>query len=76
MTGLWNFSVWVRSWSDEIESDPVLIRKFFENHESDPVLTRQSKNMYFLSVSILPDGVKSAAKSIFPLAKHNWFKAK
>jgi len=31
MSGLWNFSVRVKSWSDKIESDPVLIRKIFEN---------------------------------------------
>ena len=39
MSGLWNFSVRVQSWSDKIESDPVLIRKIFENHLSDPVLS-------------------------------------
>ena len=27
MSGLKNFSVWVQSWFDKIESDPVLIRK-------------------------------------------------
>ena len=27
MSGLWNFSVRVQSWSDKIESDPVLIRQ-------------------------------------------------
>jgi len=31
MSRLWNFSVRVQSWYDEIESDPVLIRKIFEN---------------------------------------------
>ena len=30
MSGLWNFSVRVQSWSDKIESDPVLIRKFLK----------------------------------------------
>jgi len=33
--------------SDEIESDPVLIRKIFEILESDPVLVHQCKIMYF-----------------------------
>jgi len=37
--------------SDEIESDPVLVRKSFENHQSDPVPIRQCKikNFYFAS---------------------------
>jgi len=50
MSGLWNFSVRVQSWSDKIESDPVLIHKIFENHQSDPVLIRQCKirNVYFV----------------------------
>ena len=30
MSGQWNFQLRVQSWSDEIESDPVLIRKFFK----------------------------------------------
>jgi len=51
MSRLWNFSVRVQSWSDKIESDPVLIRKIFENHESDPVLIRQCKIMYFYFTS-------------------------
>ena len=42
MSELWNFS-----WSDKIESDPILIRKSFENHQSDQVLIRQCKIMYF-----------------------------
>ena len=45
MSGLWNFSVRVQSWSDKIESDPVLIHKIFENLKSDPVLIRQSKTI-------------------------------
>ena len=48
MSGQWNFSVRVQSWSDKIESDPVLICKIFENHQSYPVLIRQSKFMFFL----------------------------
>jgi len=43
MGGLWKFSVWVQSWSEEIESDPVLICKIFENHQSNPVLIRPCK---------------------------------
>ena len=30
MSGLWNFSFRVQSWSAKVESDPVLIRKFFK----------------------------------------------
>jgi len=48
MSGLWNFSVRVQSWSDKIESDPVLIRKIFENHQSDPVLINPCKFVYFI----------------------------
>jgi len=51
MSGLRNFSVQVQSCSDEIESDPVLIRKIFENHQSDPVLIRQCKITYFYFAS-------------------------
>ena len=40
------FSVRVQSWSDEIKSDPVLIRKIFENHQSDPVLIGLCKKRY------------------------------
>jgi len=47
MSGLWNFPVRVQSWSDKIESDPVLIHKIFENHQSDPVLIRPCKIMCF-----------------------------
>ena len=46
MSRLWNFSVRVQSWSDEIESDPVLIHKIIENHQSDPVLIHQHKNVF------------------------------
>jgi len=51
MSGLWNFSVRVQSWSNKIESDPALIRKVFENHQSDPVLIRPCKitRFYFAS---------------------------
>ena len=48
MSGLWNFSVRVQSWSAKIESDPVLIREMFENHQSDPVLIRPCKIVYFI----------------------------
>jgi len=51
MSGLLNFSVRVQSWSDKIESDPVLIRKIFENHLSYPVLIRPCKIMCFYFVS-------------------------
>jgi len=47
MSGLWNFSVRVQSWSDKMESDPVLIRKTFKNHQSNPVLIRLCKIMHF-----------------------------
>jgi len=30
MSGLWNFSVRVQSWSAKVESDPALIRKFLK----------------------------------------------
>ena len=51
MSGLWNFSVRVQSWTDKIESDPVLIRKIFENRQSDPVLIRPCKIMCFYFAS-------------------------
>ena len=47
MSGLWNFSVRVESWSDIFESDPVLIRQSFWNHHSDPVSICQCKIMHF-----------------------------
>ena len=72
MSGLRNFSVRVQSWSDEIESDPVLIRKIFENNQSDPVLIRQCKIMYFDFVS----WSKRTTGAISPLAKYDWLKAK
>jgi len=70
MSGLWNFSVRVQSWSNTIESDPVLIRKIFENHQSDPVLIRQCKIMciYFASWS------KTTTGAILPLAKYDCLK--
>ena len=34
---LWKILVWIQSWSEKIESDPVLICNIFENHQSDPV---------------------------------------
>jgi len=46
---IWNFSVWVQSWSDKIESNPVLIRKIFANYQSDTVLIRQCKKIFILS---------------------------
>jgi len=46
MSGLWIFLVRVQSWSDEIESDPVLIHKVFENHRSDPALIRQLPSLH------------------------------
>jgi len=72
MSGLRNFSVWVQSWSDKIESDPVLIRKSFENHQSDPVLIRQCKIIYFYFAS----WGKRTTVAILPLAKYDWFKTK
>jgi len=72
MSGLWNFSVRVQSWSDQIESNSVLIRKIFENHQSDPVLIRPCKimNFYFASWG------KSTTEAILPSAKYDWLKAK
>ena len=72
MSGLWNISVWVQSWSDKIESDPVLISKIFENHQSDPVPIRQCKIMcfYFASWS------KRTTRAILLFANHDWLKAK
>ena len=69
MRGLWNLSVRVQSWSDKIESDPVLIRKIFENHQSDPVLIRPCKiiNFYFASWG------KSTAEVIVPLRESDCF---
>ena len=46
MSELWNFSIRVQSWSDEIESDPFLIRKIFENHQSNPVLICPCEKRY------------------------------
>jgi len=51
MSELGNSSVRIQSWSDKIESDPVLIRKIFENHQSDPVLIHPCKTMYFYFAS-------------------------
>ena len=48
ISGLWNFSVRVQSWSAKVETDPALIGKIFENHQSDPVLIRPYKTMYFI----------------------------
>ena len=72
MSGLWNFSVRVQSWSDKIESDPVLICKIFENHQSHPVLICQCKIMYFYFAS----WGKRTTGTILPLAKYDWLKAK
>ena len=72
MSGLWNFSVRVQSWSAEIESDPVLIRKIFENRQSDPVLIRQCKIIYFYFVS----WGKRTTVAVLPSAKYYWLKAK
>jgi len=63
MSGLWNFPVRVQSWSDKIESDPVVIRKIFQNHQSDPVLIRQCKIMYFYFAS----WGKRTTEAILPL---------
>jgi len=71
-SGLWNFSVRVQSWSDEIESDPFLNWKIFENHQSDPVLIRKFKIMYFCFASL----GKRITGAVLPLAKYNWLKAK
>ena len=67
MSGLWNFSVRVQSWSDNIESDPVLIRKIFENHQSDPVQICQCKIMYFYFAS----WGRRTTGAILPLAKYD-----
>jgi len=72
ISGLWNFLVRVQSWSDKIESDPVLIRKIFENHQSDPVLIRQCKIIHFSFAS----WGKRTAGAIFPWFKYDWLKAK
>jgi len=72
MSGVWNFSVRVQSWSDKIKSDPVLIRKIFENHQSDPVLIRQCQIMYFYFASW---GERTNG-AILPLANYDWLKAK
>jgi len=72
MTGLWNFSVRVQSWSDKIESDPVLVCKIFENHPSDPVLIRQCKIMYFYFAS----WGKRTTRAILHFAEYDWLKAK
>ena len=72
MSGLWNFSVQVQSWSHKIESNPILIRKIFENHQSDPVLIHQGKIVYFYFAS----WGKGTTRAILPLAKYDWLKAK
>ena len=48
MSGLWNFSVRIQSWSVIIESDPALIRKIYKNYQSDQVLIRNCKNVFFI----------------------------
>jgi len=70
---LWKFSVQVQSWSDKIDSDPVLIRKIFENHQSDPVLVHECK---IICIFILPHEAKEILKVFLPLAKYDWLKAK
>jgi len=72
MSGLWNFSVRVQSWTDKIESDPVLLHQIFENHQSDPVLIRQCKIIYFYFAS----WGKRTTRAILPLTKYDWLKAK
>ena len=72
LSGLWNFSVRVQSWSYKIESDPVLIHKMFENRQSDPVLIRQCKIIYFYFAS----WGKRTTVAILPLAKYDWLNAK
>jgi len=72
MSGLWNFSVRVQSWSDKIESDPVLIREILENHQSDPVLIHQCKIMHFYFAS----WGKRTIRAILPFANYDWLKAK
>ena len=72
ISGLWNFSVRVQSWSDKIESNPVLIRKIFESHQSDPVLICQCKIIHFSFASC----GKRTAGAILSLAKYDWLRAK
>jgi len=60
------------AWSDEIESDPVLIRKVVENRQSDPVMICQYKILYFYFAS----SGKRTTGAILPLAKYDWLKAK
>jgi len=67
MSGLWNFSVRVQSWSDKIQSDPVLIRKIFENHQSDLSWSANVKSF---------KSFKRTSGAILPLAKYDWLKAK
>jgi len=72
MSGLLNFSVRVQSWSDQIKSNPVLIRQIFENHQSDPVLIRLCKIMYFYFAS----WGKKTTRAVLPFTNYDWFKAK
>jgi len=67
MSGLWNFSVRVQSWSEKIESDQAINRTIFENHQSDPVLIRWCKTMYFHFAS----WSKITTGAILPSAKHD-----
>jgi len=69
MSGLWSFSRWVQSWSDEIESHPVLFWKIFENHQSDPASNANSC-VFFASWG------KRTTGAILPLAKCDWLKGK
>ena len=62
----------VQSWSNKIESEPVLICKSFWNHQSDPVLIRQFKIMYFYFAL----WGKRTTEAILPLVKYDWLKAK
>ena len=71
MSGLWNFSVWVQSWSDKIESNPVLICRIFLNHQSDPVLLCQCKVIYFYFAS----WGKRTTRAILPFANYDWLKS-
>jgi len=72
MSGLWKFSVRVQSWSDKIESNPILICKIFENHQFDPVLICQCKIVYFYFAS----WGKISTRAILPFANCDWLKAK
>ena len=64
--GLWNFSVQVRSWSEKIETDRVLVRNIFGNHQSHRVLTHPCKALHCFRQCLLWLTRQASSWSYFP----------